>query len=257
MTPNPLQRAGQALIVARARFAGRCAPPREPMSVSVAVRAPAGPRLRIHRGRALVALGSLLGAACTHTVVPPSDPQRPTAAFLLDHGRHASLVLEREAGLVRYTYGDWSYYARNRTGTLRASGTLFGSNRAALGRKAVPGEADVEAVKRRVLVPVEAAWHVEVARARALALGHRLDAIFREGAAGLTYNPLYDLEFVPHPEAYHVGHNSNHVTGEWLRALGCRVRLRGPFSDWRVAGTGPSGAASSPSADAASPAAGH
>lgn len=183
-----------------------------------------------------IAVAGLLAAGCTHTVVAPDEPARPVSAFLLDHGRHASLVVPAEQGLTRYAYGDWSYYARNRTGPLRASGTLLGSNRAGLGRRRVPGDAALDAVRRRVRVPVEAAWRIEVAGARATALARRLDRIFRQQARSRIDNPRYDLEFVHHPAPYNVGHNSNHVTGEWLRALGCRVRMRGPFSAWRVRG---------------------
>ena len=47
----------------------------------------------------------LLGG-CTTTVVVPPAPEQPRAVFLLDHGRHATLVLETaEGGLVRYAYG--------------------------------------------------------------------------------------------------------------------------------------------------------
>lgn len=198
---------------------------------------------------AVAAIGLLL-AGCAHTVVAPSAPERPVSAFLLDHGRHASLVLPGDDGPTRYAYGDWHYYAMNRTGPLRASGTLFGSNRAGLGRRSLAGATDLADVRRRVLVPVEAAWRIDVADARAAALVRRLESLFRRAEAPRTYNPLYDLEFVHHPEPYNVGHNSNHVTGEWLRALGCSVHMRGPFSTWRVQGA----AAAAGRALAASPA---
>lgn len=185
------------------------------------------------RARAIL-LATLLLGGCANTVVPPVAPTAPVPAFLLDHGRHASLVLPREGGITRYSYGHWDYYAKNRTGALRASGTLFGTNAAGLGRRQLPGPAELGSVRRQVLVPIEHAWRIDVPAARATALTDRLEGIYRDNGASRTDNPWYDLEFVRHPEPYSVGHNSNHVTGEWLRALGCEVDMGGPFSTWEI-----------------------
>ncbi len=186
-------------------------------------------------GRACIAaLTAVLATACTNTVVAPAEPERPVAAFLLDHGRHASLVLERADGMTRYAWGDWDYYALNRTGPFRASGTLFGSNQAGLGRKPLPGPADQARVRRQVAVPIEALWRIDVPGERARQLHERLDRRFDEERATRIANPLYDLEFVQDRQPYNLTSNSNHRVGEWLRELGCEVRMAGPFSGWRV-----------------------
>lgn len=190
--------------------------------------------------RVAAALLSLAACACTNTVVPPPAPAQPAAAFLLDHGRHSSLVLERPDGITRYSYGHWAYYARNRTGALRASGTLFGANAAGLGRRHLPGPAEMTNVHRRIRVPIEHAWRIEVPAAAVDRLAGRLDRLFVEQAASRIDNPLYDLEFVRHPDPYRTSHNSNHVTGAWLRELGCRVDTGTPFSVWHVTAPGSS-----------------
>ena len=179
-------------------------------------------------------LATLLLGACTNNIVPPAMPTDPVPAFLLDHGRHASLVLPREGGITRYSYGHWDYYAKNRTGALRASGTLLGSHRAGLGRRQLPGPAELPNVRHRVLVPIEHAWRIDAPAERVSGLTERLEGIYRDNIATRTDNPLYDLQFVHHPEPYSVGHNSNHVTGDWLRALGCEVDMGGPFSTWEI-----------------------
>lgn len=176
----------------------------------------------------------LLTAGCANTVVPPADPERPVTAFLLDHGRHASLVLERGDGMTRYAWGDWDYYALNRTGPLRASGTLFGANQAGLARRRLPGPAEPARVRRQVAVPIETLWRIEVPGERARRLHAGFDRRFRDARATLTANPLYDLEFVHATQAYNLTRNSNHQVGHWLRELGCEVRMAGPFSDWHV-----------------------
>ena len=188
----------------------------------------------------IAALAAALSTACTNTVVPPAEPANPTAAFLLDHGRHASLVLEGPDGITRYAWGDWDYYALNRTGPLRASGTLFGANQAGLGRRRLPGPAEQARVRRQVVVPIEALWRIDVPGEQAQRLHERLDRRFRDARATRIANPLYDLEFVQDEPPYNVTSNSNHRVGEWLRELGCEVRMAGPFSSWRV--TPPPGA---------------
>ncbi|MDZ7748393.1 MAG: hypothetical protein U5K43_05755 [Halofilum sp. (in: g-proteobacteria)] len=111
---------------------------------------------------------------------------------------------------------------------------LFGGSQAGLGRRDLPGPAQLATVRRQVRVPIVHAWRIDVPAASAHALAAGLEGIFRARAATRLANPLYDLAFVHHPAPYSAWHNSNHVTGQWLRALGCEVRMGGPFSVWRV-----------------------
>lgn len=185
--------------------------------------------------RATVAIVlSVLLAGCAHTVEPPREVAEPVPVFLLDHGRHATIVLPRSDGIVRYAYGEWEWYALDRTGPLRALDTLLLPTAAALGRRVLPGPPTLDAVHAQVRVPIEHAWRIEVERARARALDDALTALFEDNLDTRVQHPGYDLEFVRHPDAYRVGHNSNHVVAGWLRALGCRVETRGPGSTWRL-----------------------
>ena len=181
-----------------------------------------------------VAVAALL-AACTHVVTPPSPGPDAAGVFLLDHGRTSSLVLPRDAGLARYSYGDWDWYALNRKGPLRGSGILLGPTDAGIGRGELPPRGTAAGVARAVRVPVERAWRIEVPAGRAAALGGSLEALFARDGVERVANPLYGQTFVPHPQPYYsLGHNSNHVTAGWLRRLGCRVRMRGIWSSWVV-----------------------
>lgn len=182
----------------------------------------------------LLVLASLLTGACTHTVVAPVDPAQPVSTFLLDHGRHATLVVEHDEGLTRYSYGHWSYYAELQMGPTRASGAILGSHQAGLGRRQMAGPPGIYNMRRQIPVVTRAAWRIEVGADAANRLVDRLDTIFRQQHATRIDNRLYDLEFVHHPDTYSLGHNSNHVAGEWLRALGCSVDMNGPLSAWRV-----------------------
>lgn len=184
--------------------------------------------------RPLLAIGVLLAGGCTHTIEPPGSMASAATVFLLDHGRTSSLVLPHDGRYARYSYGEWDWYAHNRTGALRASATLFSDTEAALGRRIFTAEPSAAAVRRATGVPAERVWAIRVPAARAERLAAELDMLFRARADEAVDNPLMGLTFVPHPMPYSLGHNSNHMTAIWLRRLECRVITRGPFSRWEV-----------------------
>lgn len=175
-------------------------------------------------------------SACTTRLTPPPEPAVPVPVFLLDHGRHASLVLPGAGGgTVRYSYGDWRYYARGITGLRSGAAAVLWPTAAGLGRReleAAPMELDIR-LALRVGVDTVLAFRVE--EGRVAALRARLDSLHAAGRErAQLYNATYDLEFAHHPRRYWLGHNSNQVVAAWLRELG--VGTRGPaiLSDWRV-----------------------
>jgi hypothetical protein len=187
--------------------------------------------------RGAVALGVvLLAQACTTVVIPPADPAEPRPVFLLDHGRHASLVLPAgDAGMIRYEYGDWRWFALRQTGPFEATGALLWPTRAGLGRRWLPGPPDAPSVQQQVAVVIEDLHVVTVEAVAVARLRAELEALFAAGANRRVVNAAYDLDFVPHPERYSAFHNSNTVVAGWLSRLGCRVRGIALLSRWRVA----------------------
>lgn len=182
----------------------------------------------------MVAFLSLAG--CATTIFPPPAVSEPTKIGVLDHGRHASLIVAvpGEATMVRYSYGDWQWYALRETGATEATSAVFGPTQAALGRRQLAGPLSPDVVQRQVRVPIEAAIFLDVEAAAVRALIARLDGIFAENMSTRIYNEAYDLEFVHYPDPYSISHNSNRLVAEWLTALGCRVE--GPaiiVSNWR------------------------
>lgn len=174
-------------------------------------------------------------AGCTTVVMPPLGPADPRPVFLLDHGRHSSLVMPRaNGGLVRYSYGDWEWYALDHTGPAQGTRALFGPTPATLGRRELPGPADEDNVRKTVLVPIEALFTVYVGASRIEQLRRQLDDIYQLQLNKLVYNPRYDLEFIPHPKPYSLNHNSNRVVADWLRKLGCQVDRSPIFSRWWI-----------------------
>jgi hypothetical protein len=182
----------------------------------------------------LLMLASGLLAGCATHVTPPPKPQDPALVFVLDHGRHTSLVVSTPDGaLVRYAYGDWRYYAERLTGPGHAVAALLWSTEGALGRRELPGPATVAAVRNQVPLVIDSLYEIEVERARVEALRAQLDAIF-EAAGQPRETPETHLFFVPHPRAYTLRHNSNTAIAGWLEQLGCEVRGAAILANWRI-----------------------
>jgi hypothetical protein len=184
----------------------------------------------------LLALVGVLAikAGCATTVVPPAAVDDPLRVYLVDQGRHASVVLPRAEGtLVEYTYGDWEWYAENKTGFFNALNALFIPSRGALGRREIERIPDDPADLRRTLF-AEEVFPLTVERGRAGRLLERLDRQYEANLGTRLYNPEYQLDFVHHPTRYHVLRNSNHMVAAWLEDLECETRGWTVLSRWKV-----------------------
>lgn len=154
-------------------------------------------------------------------------------ALLIDYGYHSSLILQDQDGIYwEYTYGDWEWFAMNRSQWWRLPVTLFWPTTLALGRgeysekKFLEMHLDQFITKRYVF---------EVDPRKVQALIERLNEKFEimKNSRRDYYQHLYRLNFVPLPsENYHVFHNCNHVLINWLEQLGLKVSGVGLFSKW-------------------------
>ena len=184
---------------------------------------------------ALVAASLCGPVACTNRILPPPAPPNPRTVFVLDHGRHATLVLPAAThGIVRYAYGDWQYYARRKTGLRETSLAAVWPTPAGLGRRELRVPATPGDVRAAVRVGIEQLYEVIVDARAVSRLRDTLDTLFQAQRQRVLYNAAYDLEFVPHPDAYTLVHNSNRVVAHWLRHLDCRVQGLLLFSRWQV-----------------------
>src|SRR5690606_41808804 len=77
------------------------------------------------RGPALAVAAPLWLWGCAATVYPPRDVAEPAAVGILDHDRHTSLIVAVPEGMIRYSYGDWNWYALRRTGPIDGTGALL------------------------------------------------------------------------------------------------------------------------------------
>ena len=201
---------------------------------------------------ALVVAATLWLFGCATTVYPPQGVAEPVQVGVLDHGHHASLIVQiPDDGMRRYSYGDWNWYALRQTGLAEGSSALLWPTQAALGRKELPGPFSPVAIPGEVRVAIENAIYLTVDASAVGRLVDRLEQIYRENSAAHVYNEAYDLVFVPHPEPYSIAHNSNQVVADWLEQLGCRVEGTALFSVWKLGTNQPASAAAAVSADIA------
>ncbi len=180
---------------------------------------------------------TILLTGCVGTVTRPDEHalEQPRPAWLVDHGRHASLVLTREDdSMVRYLYGEWRWYALQEMGFFRVWPTLFFPTQAALGRKEMTGPPGEATIRQQIPVVIEAIHELAAEAERIDELDRHLTQRFQAAIDTLHYNHDYDLEFVHDPRSYTVFYNSNHVVRDWLRDLDIEVSGNPMWGRWRV-----------------------
>lgn len=178
---------------------------------------------------------SLLVNSCTNRIIKSESLDEPIEVFLIDHGRHPSLILPRkEGGWVRYAYGDWAWYAEGRESIFRALAAIAWPTKGALGRR-VFAESPGARLRYRVIpegyVDI---WPIAVELRKVRLLERDLEAIYVAGKDHSLWNHRYNLEFVPHPQAYWFANQSNLVMVQWLESLGLEVEGLGFFSNWQL-----------------------
>ncbi len=178
-------------------------------------------------------------SGCSTTLIPPKgEVADPRPVFLLDHGRHTSLVVgTAEGSMVRYAYGDWRFYAdqdmRLRTGLA----ALLWPTPATLARRELTGPADEVTLLSHLRVGVRGVYGLQVPGHAADRLRQELDEVHGKEPEKHQYVEVYDFVFAPHPEPYTFLNNSNTKVAQWLRSM--EVEVRGPalLSIWRLEAT--------------------
>ena len=202
-------------------------------------------RRRRRRRRFIIAAAVLLPVAVfctvmttwTRTITPPAQPAEPTSVFLVDYGRHASLLLPRaEAGRsVEYSFGEWAWYAEDRDQWYRVPATLFWPTPGALARNERSVEANLEAVVEEtrgegVTEVIEILAPGENVRRLVERLDDRyernLDSEYAPYAGGRT--------FVHDDREYHLFYGCNQALTRWLEDLDCEVSGVTVLADFRL-----------------------
>jgi hypothetical protein len=179
---------------------------------------------------ALIA-GILLGG-CQRTIRAPEDVTDPVSVFVVDYGRHASLVLpDEEAGLVEWSWGDWNWFALERTGVLDGLRAVFASPLSTLSRRGLNPAPDTQELATRL--GAAEVLSLDVERERAGALLERLEQrwLLRADEA---VTQASGRVFVPDDARYSMFNNSVHEIVRWLEALNADVSGSGVTADFKL-----------------------
>ena len=181
----------------------------------------------------LLIAGLALGG-CQHVIEPPAAVSDPVRVFVIDYGRHASLALPDEnSSLVEWSWGDWNWYALERTGAVEGLQALFDSPRSTLSRRMLATAEETEELAARVGAEKVLALNVE--RERARALQRQLEARWlRRRHQGVMHRS--GRVFVPDDARYSLFNNSVHELARWLEALGADVSGTGVTANFKLRG---------------------
>ncbi|HXH53706.1 MAG TPA: hypothetical protein VNH53_09815 [Sphingomicrobium sp.] len=183
--------------------------------------------------RLLLLLTALGIGGCQHVIEPPATVSDPVRVFVVDYGRHASLALPTEAGagLVEWSWGDWNWYALERTGVGQGLQALFASPRSTLARRELAPAQDAPELAASVAAQEVLALDVEREKARALL--RQLEARWLRRSDQAVTHPSGRV-FVPDDARYSLANNSVHELARWLEALGAKVSGSGVTANFRI-----------------------
>ncbi|MBA2777677.1 hypothetical protein [Billgrantia kenyensis] len=184
-----------------------------------------------------IAVFALLLTGCVGRVAAPEPAAlaQPVEVFLLDHGRHASLVLPGESsGVVRYSYGEWRWYVEGERHFLAGVSAMLWPTEAGLGRGVHPEIDHPREFSRLAPEGLVAVYPLHAEAARVGALRSRLDAHFEDSRGEPVASDEFGLEFVPYPRRYSALHQSNLIVAHWLRDLDVEISGSPWLSNWRI-----------------------
>jgi hypothetical protein len=167
----------------------------------------------------------LTTAGCTWRITPPGAVERPGTVYVTTYGKHTRLALPQAADphrLVEFGFGDWHYYALEETGLLSGLRALFWSEASAYSRRELRYHPDPDTFSR--LSGGERSARLVVEQSQIAVLRDALEQRWRSLAGETVQRSAEELSLRRSDEPYHLFHNSNHRTAEWLRELGCEVR---------------------------------
>ncbi len=180
----------------------------------------------------LLLLPGFVLSGCQHVIEPPASVSNPVRVFVIDYGRHASLALPKESsGLVEWSWGDWNWFALERTKPRDGLRALFASPRSTLSRRELAPALDTGELTARI--GAEKLLSLNVERGRARALQRHLEARWKRRRREAVAHPSGRV-FVPDDARYSLSNNSVHELARWLEVLGADVSGTGVTADFKL-----------------------
>ena len=168
-------------------------------------------------------------------ITPPPQILHPVNVWIAEYSRHSSLLFPTADPntMQEFAFGDFPYFALNKTAWYDGPRALLWSTRSALGRRTLHVNAtDLSAAARQIgcdqVIPVP------VEQERADALRRLINARWQTHADTFVHNNDGNLDLVLDDGPYSLGENCNQVTARWLADLGCDVRGPGMLCDFVV-----------------------
>jgi hypothetical protein len=169
---------------------------------------------------------------CQQVIDPPATVSDPVSVFVIDYGRHASLALPKEdAGLVEWSWGDWNWFALERTGVRAGLQALFASPRSTLSRRELSSPQNTQELA--MLAGANEVLSMAVERERASALLQHLEARWLRHIEEAVTHPGGRI-FVPDDARYSLFNNSVHEIARWLATLGANVSGAGVTANFKL-----------------------
>lgn len=180
----------------------------------------------------LILLAGIGLGGCQHVIQPPKAVSDPVSVFVVDYGRHASLALPKDnSGLVEWSWGDWNWFALERTGALDGLQAVFASPRSTLSRRDVAPAQDAQELAMRLGATEALSLDVERERAQALLAQLEKRWLLRHDEA--VTHPSGRV-FVPDDARYSLFNNSVHEVARWLEALEADVSGMGVTANFKL-----------------------
>lgn len=184
----------------------------------------------------LVSVGLLIvlfTGGCRAVVEMPASPENPETVYLADNAYHAALVLPvSEDRWVRYEFGEWHYFGRNRTSLFYMIHAIAWPTDGTVGRRYIENKNHNTPLSKRL--KGAHIFRLTVPRKRVRALLTNLNAPFHRKENGKVKNRERNLTVVRVNANYWFYHDSNAEVEDWLRTLGCEVYGSSFLSNWKV-----------------------
>ncbi len=198
----------------------------------------------------LLLLSLILATGCTNTITIPQNLNQPQSVYILDYGRHSSLLIpttqptQHPPQFIEYAYGEWNWYAHQKDGFFNTFPTLFWPTTGTLGRNTWTLTDPIQTQNTDDQISTAAAQHfqaetvftIPVEASEVTYLLDNLNSRFTQDPEQTPiYNEDFKLYFIPEKKVkYTLFHNCNHEVVDWLRALGCTVQGNGTFADFKI-----------------------
>lgn len=178
----------------------------------------------------------LICSGCTARVTAPEQVKEPERVWLLQFPIHPSLVFNPEANrFVMYEYGEWAWFAEERTHWSRFFPVFLWPTQGSLSRRELslnlPSGTTVTSRTIRLAFMADQTWAIDVEREQARLLFNCLEDRYKQSPEKPLYRADLDTWFVKDDLNYHALRTCHEVMTSWLRELDCNVR--GPLWNLR------------------------